>query len=85
MTQAMIEINDSENTVIGIVKAVYGLRNRSEAINLIINKYYEELLEFEVRPEYIKKLEKLEKIGYGKTYHSVDELRAEHKCLAHIK
>jgi len=47
--------------VINLVKAKYALRDKSAAINKMAEEYEQELLEPELRPEYIKKLEKLKK------------------------
>ena len=64
MVQAMIDIDEHANRVLSIVKAKYGLRDKSEAINLVVSKYEENDLEPELRPEYAKKLEKIKKGRY---------------------
>ncbi|MEK6903295.1 MAG: DUF2683 family protein [Nanoarchaeota archaeon] len=51
----MININEEANKVLNIIKAKYGLRDKSEAINLVVREYEENFLEPELRPEYIKK------------------------------
>ncbi len=56
MVQAMININEEANKVLNIVKAKYGLKDKSEAINLVVTEYEENFLEPELRPEYKKKL-----------------------------
>ena len=61
MVQAMIDIKEEANRVLNIVKAKYGLRDKSEAINLIVSEYEESFLEPELRPEYKKKLLKIVK------------------------
>ena len=61
MVQAMIQINDQTNRVLNIIKAKYGLRTKSEAIDAMAEEYEEKLLDLEVRPEFIKKLEKAKK------------------------
>ncbi len=58
MVQAMINITEKANQVLTIVKAKYGLRDKSEAINLVV-KEYEAFLEPELRPAYKKKLLKI--------------------------
>ncbi|MCK4730712.1 MAG: DUF2683 family protein [Candidatus Aenigmarchaeota archaeon] len=55
MVQAIISIDNRTNQVLNIVKAKYGLKDKSAAINLVVTKYEEDLLEPELRPEYIKK------------------------------
>ena len=61
MVQAIIDLNEHQNRVLNIIKGKFGLRNKSEAINLIIEEYEEEFLEHELRPEYIDKMREREK------------------------
>lgn len=59
MVQAIINVNERTNQVLNIVKAKYNLRDKSEAINVMAEKYEEILLEPELRPEYIKKAKRI--------------------------
>ena len=61
MVQAVIDIEDKTNRVLNIVKAKFGLRDKSEAINLVVNEYELNSLEPELRPEYKIKLAKIMK------------------------
>ena len=61
MVQAIINVNERTNQVLNIVKAKYNLRDKSEAINVMAQKYEEAILEPELRPEYIKKALKIMK------------------------
>ena len=61
MVQAIINLSEHENRVINIIKGKFGLRNKSEAISLIIREYERKFLEPELRPEYIEKMRKREK------------------------
>ncbi|MHA1194138.1 MAG: DUF2683 family protein [Promethearchaeota archaeon] len=61
MVQALIRLNERENRVLNIIKGKFGLKNKTEAINLIISKYEEEFLEPELRPEFIEKMKKRKK------------------------
>lgn len=61
MVQAMININEEANRVLNIVKAKYGLRDKSEAINLVVKEYEENSLEPELRPEYIERALRIHK------------------------
>ncbi len=63
MVQAIIDISKDANKVLNIVKAKYDLRNKSEAINLVTIEFGEELLEPGLRPEFIEKMEVIEKEG----------------------
>ncbi len=75
MVQAMIEIPKEANQILNIVKARYNLKTKSEAIAKIVIECGENILEPELRPEYLEKLKRIEKEGYGKTFKSIDELR----------
>ena len=61
MVQAIITLNEHENRVLNIIKGKFGLKNKSEAINLVIKEYEEEFLEPELKPEYIEKIREREK------------------------
>jgi len=74
MPQAIIRLGDHEDRILTIVKGKYGLRNKSEAINMVINQYEEQLLEPQLRPEYLTKLNKIKK-QKGIRFKSIDELR----------
>ena len=74
MVQAMININENVNRILNIIKAKYGLKNKSEAINLVVNEYGVNILEPELRPEYLEKLQKIRNGKYTK-FNSINELR----------
>ena len=59
MVQAIIDIEDNTNRVLNIVKAKFGLKDKSEAINTMAKQYEESILEPELRPEYIEKAKKI--------------------------
>lgn len=56
MVKAIVDIDEKANRVINIVKAKENLRDKSEAINVIIESYGKEMLEPELRPDFIKEL-----------------------------
>ena len=74
MTKAIVELGERQDRVLTIVKGKFGLKNKSQAMNFVIEQYEQDLLEPELRPEYAKKLEKIRKGKYVK-YNSVEELR----------
>jgi len=61
MVQAIIDISEHSNRLLNIIKAKYGLRDKSQAIDIMAEQYEEELLEPELRPEYVKKALKIQK------------------------
>jgi len=74
MVQNIIQIGEREDRILNIVKAKFGLKNKSEAVAFIAQKYENSFLEPEVRPEYLEKLAKIRKGKYIK-FNSIDELR----------
>ena len=71
--KALVKLDDHEDHILNIVKAKYRLRNKNDALKIVIREY-ENNLEPELRPEYIKKLERIRKGKYIK-FNSIDELR----------
>ena len=61
MTQAIVRLGEYEDRVLQIVKGKFGLKNKSDAVNFVIQKYDEEMLEPELRPEYVEKIDKIAK------------------------
>ena len=62
MVKAIIDIDEEANKVLNILKAEYGLKDKSEAINKMAKEFKRFVnIEPEVRPEYIKKLMKIHK------------------------
>ncbi len=59
MVQAIININENANTILNIIKAKFGLKDKSAAINIMAEQYEEEILEPALRPEYIATAEKI--------------------------
>lgn len=56
MVKAIVDINDEANRIINIVKAKEDLKDKSDALNLIVSLYGKEMLEPGLRPEFIKEL-----------------------------
>jgi len=61
MTQALIKLNENINRVLNIVKAKYDLKDKSETIEFIVKKYIDFENEPELKPEFIKKINKIKK------------------------
>ena len=59
MVQALVKIDENTNRVLNVVKAKYGLKDKSEAINIVVKEYEENFLEPELRPKYKNKLLKI--------------------------
>jgi len=76
MVQSIIDLGVSEDRVLNIVKAQHGLKNKSQAVAMILNIYQDSFLEPELRPEYIKKLEKINKEKHH-GFKDIDDLRKQ--------
>jgi len=77
MVQAIVNLGEQEDRVLNIVKGKYGFKNKSEAVNFVIEKFEEEFLEPELRPEYVRKIKNIEKEGKFFEYKSISALRKE--------
>jgi len=74
MVQSIIDINENEDRILNIVKAKFGLKNKSQAVALIAKIYADSFLEPELRPEYIEKLKKIRE-EKGIPFKNIQELR----------
>ena len=74
MVQAIINISKDANQILNIVKARHNLRDKSEAIEFVTLEYGEEIMEPELRPEFIEKIKRIEK-EKGIPFKDINELR----------
>lgn len=77
MVDARIVLDDYANRVINVIKAKFGLKDKSEAINKFITLYGDEVIEKEASEKYVQKViimsqEHLHK--YGRRKMSLKEL-----------
>jgi len=77
MVQAMINISKQANQMLNIVKARYNLKDKSQAIEKLALESSENILEPELRPEYIEKIKNIEKKGKFTSYKSLSDLRKD--------
>ena len=61
MVKAMIQISDEANQILNIVKARYSLKDKSGAIEKVVLEFGEDLLEPQLRPEFIQKMKERQK------------------------
>lgn len=76
MAQAVITLGEYEDRILMIVKGKFGFKNKSDAINFVIDKFEEEFIEPELKPEYVEELRKIKK-QKGIRFKSIEELRKE--------
>ncbi len=61
MVKAIIDISEDANTILNIIKAEYGLRDKSQAIDRMAEDYKEMVFEPKVKASYLKKLKRISK------------------------
>ena len=61
MVKAIVDISQRTNRIINVIKAKYDLRDKSQAINRIVEEFEEFILEPELKPEYVEKLRRIQR------------------------
>ncbi|MBI2129369.1 DUF2683 family protein [Candidatus Woesearchaeota archaeon] len=56
MISARMQVNEYANKVLGVIKAKFGLKDKSEALNKFVEIYGEDVIEREASDEYAKKV-----------------------------
>ena len=56
MVKAIVTIDERTNRILNIIKAKHGLKDKSQAINLMAQQYEMCVMEPELRPEFIQSL-----------------------------
>ncbi|MEK6856263.1 MAG: hypothetical protein AABX66_03855 [Nanoarchaeota archaeon] len=69
LISARVELGAYTNKVLAVLKAKYGLRDKSEAINKFAELYGDEIVEKDAKEDYVKKMiegvnEHIKKHGY---------------------
>ena len=54
--KALIDLPIEINQTLNIIKAQHNLKNKAEAITLVVQKYSDDNLEPELRPDFVKKI-----------------------------
>jgi DNA polymerase II large subunit len=75
MVMAVIDIDEHVNVVLNILKAKYRLKNKSEAVELVVNEYEEKFLEPSMRPDYVAKVKNIEKRGKFTRYKVLESFK----------
>ena len=74
MVQNIIDLDENEDRILNIVKAKYGLKNKSQAVAMLAKVHEDSFLEPELRPEYVEKLKNIRK-EKGIKFRNINELR----------
>ena len=76
MTLAIVNLTEENNRFLNIIKAHFGIKNKSDAINFVVESFPRKGVGLEVRPDYIRKLRRIRK-RKGKVYDSAEEMFKE--------
>lgn len=77
MVFARLELDNYTNKVLNVVKAKFGFRDKSEALNKFVGLYGDEILEKEASDQYVKKILEIDERHikkYGSRKMSLKEL-----------
>jgi len=77
MTSAIVNLTEENNRFLNIIKAHFGIKNKSDAINFVVENFPKKEIELEVRPEYVRKLKRIMK-QKPKSFSSLEEMRKEY-------
>lgn len=58
MVSALVQLDENTNRILDTVKAKYMLRDKGQAIQLVVSKYIDDSEDQELRPEFIKLMQK---------------------------
>lgn len=79
--KALIDIPVDINQSLNIIKAKKNLKNKVEAISLVVEYYVKNELEPELRPDFVKKIEKGDKnykLGTGFKFNKVNDIKKKY-------
>ncbi len=74
MVQAIINIDEHSNRILNVIKARYGLKDKSQAIDVMTKEYEEAVMEPALKPIYAQKLKEIKK-QKGLKFKNIDALR----------
>lgn len=74
MVKAIINISNDVNQILNIVKAKYNLKDKSQAIERVVLEFGEELMEPNIKPNYVKKIKTISK-GKKVSFSNVSDLK----------
>jgi len=63
LLKSIINLGERESRIVNIVKAKYGLKDKSQALSLILKRYEESELEPQLRPEFVKEIQEAREQG----------------------
>jgi len=76
--KALLDIPQEVNQTLNIIKAQHNLKNKVEAITVVVKAYQREHMEPELRPEFVEKIQKTEHLK-GIPFRSVADLRKRYR------
>lgn len=82
MVSALLNLSENTNRVLNTIKAKNGYRDKSQAVEYLVDMYIEEKDDPELKPEFIEELKRIEKEG---KFIEVKESLAERYGLKNVQ
>ncbi|RJQ20363.1 DUF2683 domain-containing protein [Candidatus Woesearchaeota archaeon] len=76
--KALLDLPNDINQTLNIIKAQHNLKNKAQAITLVVKTFREEHMEPELRPEFVQKIQSTEH-QKGIHFSSIEGLRKRHE------
>jgi hypothetical protein len=78
LVKSLIDLGERESRIVNIVKAKYGLKDKSQALSLILKRYEECELEPQLRPEFVNEIQEAREHGkFVKVKNFAEEFKTE--------
>jgi hypothetical protein len=78
LVKSIINLTERESRIVNVVKAKYGLKDKSQALSLILKRYEECELEPQLRPEFVKEIQQAQEHGkFVKVKDFAEEFKTE--------
>jgi hypothetical protein len=61
LVKAIVTLDDRTNRILNVIKAKHGLKDKSQAINLMAQEFEACIMEPELRPEFVESLKASER------------------------
>ena len=73
MVQALLDLDDNTNRVLNVIKAKYDLKDKSQVVTLLVQKYIDDSEDEELKPEFVKEILRIEKEGKFHHFKNMEE------------
>jgi len=85
MVHALVELDEDTNRVLNVIKAKHGLKDKGQAIQVLVSEYVECQQDPELRPDFVRKMHRVAKErsirvrDFAKRY-GIEDVRTGHQA-----